>query len=260
MSQAAVATALCERCGEPLPEGARFCPNCGFPVAAPPAAERKTVTVIFTDLVGSTRLSARLDPELYRELIGAYYQVVTEELEALGGHAYNFAGDAVVGVFGIPQAHDDDAIRAVRAGLAIAERIGKVGERLRLPVPLRCRVGVNTGPVAIGSEAAERGLLFGAVVNAAARLQQSAELGSVVVGQTTWLLARDRVEFGERIEVEAEGFEEALPGWRVVGLSTGSTRRSIPFVDRRREPGRAGLRGHARGRAGAARPRRAGRP
>jgi len=235
VSQAAVATALCERCGEPLPDGARFCPNCGFPVAAPPAGERKTVTVVFTDLVGSTRLSAILDPELYREVLGAYYQVVTEEFEALHGRAYNFAGDAVVGVFGIPQAHDDDAIRAIRAGLAIADRIGKVGERLRLPVPLRCRVAVNTGPVAIGSEAAERGLLFGAVVNAAARLQQAAEPGTVVVGQTTWLLGQDRVDFGEPIHVEAKGFEETLPGWRVVGLAAGSTRRSIAFVDRRRE-------------------------
>jgi class 3 adenylate cyclase/tetratricopeptide (TPR) repeat protein len=225
----------CERCGEPLPAGARFCPSCGFPVAAPPIAERKIVTVVFTDLVGSTRLSSTLDPELYREVIGAYYQVVTEELESLGGRAYNFAGDAVVGVFGIPQAHDDDAVRAIRAGLSIAERIGRVGERLKLPVPLRCRVGVNTGPVAIGSEAAERGLLFGAVVNAAARLQQAAEPAGVLVGETTWMLARDLVEFGERVDVEAKGFEAALAAWPVAGLASGSSRRSIPFVDRRRE-------------------------
>jgi class 3 adenylate cyclase/tetratricopeptide (TPR) repeat protein len=225
----------CERCGEPLPPGARFCPNCGFPVAAPPTAERKIVTVVFTDLVGSTRLSAMLDPELYREVLGAYYQVVTEELETFEGRAYNFAGDAVVGVFGIPAAHDDDAVRAIRAGLAIAERIGRLGERLRLPVPLRCRVGVNTGPVAIGSEAAERGLLFGAVVNAAARLQQAAAPGGILVGRTTWILAQAHVEFGDRADVEAKGFEESLSAWPVVGLSSASSRRSIPFVDRRRE-------------------------
>jgi class 3 adenylate cyclase/tetratricopeptide (TPR) repeat protein len=225
----------CERCGEILPPGARFCPNCGFPVAAPPIAERKIVTVVFSDLVGSTRLSAMLDPELYREVIGTYYQVVTEELEAFEGRAYNFAGDAVVGVFGIPIAHDDDAVRAIRAGLSIADRIGRVGERLRLPVPLRCRVGVNTGPVAIGSEAAERGLLFGAVVNAAARLQQAATPGGVLVGQTTYLLALAHVGFGDRADVEAKGFEDALPAWPVVGLSSGSARRSTPFVDRRRE-------------------------
>jgi class 3 adenylate cyclase/tetratricopeptide (TPR) repeat protein len=225
----------CERCNELLPPGARFCPNCGFPVAAPPAGERKIVTVVFADLVGSTRLSAVLDPELYREVIGAYYQVVTEELEAFEGRAYNFAGDAVVGVFGIPWAHDDDAVRAIRAALAIADRIGRVGERLRLPVPLRCRVGVNTGPVAIGSEAAERGLLFGAVVNASARLQQAATPGGVLVGETTWLLAKSHVEFGERVEIEAKGFEETLPAWPVLGLASGDARRAIPFVDRRRE-------------------------
>jgi class 3 adenylate cyclase/tetratricopeptide (TPR) repeat protein len=204
-------------------------------VAAPPIAERKIVTVVFSDLVGSTRLSSVLDPELYREVIGAYYQVVTEELEAFEGRAYNFAGDAVVGVFGIPLAHDDDAVRAIRSALSIADRIGRVGDRLRLPLPLRCRVGVNTGPVAIGSEAAERGLLFGAVVNAAARLQQAATPGGVLVGETTHLLAQAHVEFGERVEIEAKGFEDALPAWPVVGLSSGAARRSTAFVDRRRE-------------------------
>jgi len=193
------------------------------------------VTIVFTDLVGSTLLSARIDPERYREVLAIYYTTVAEELESLRGRAENFAGDAVVGVFGIPRAHDDDALRAIRAGLAIVERVGRVGESLALPVPLRCRVGVNTGPVAIGSEAAERGLLFGAVVNAAARLEQAAESGAVLVGETTRLLTEDSVEYGERREVEAKGFEQALPAWPVVALAPRSSRRTIPFVDRRRE-------------------------
>ena len=108
--------AVCERCGAPLPDGARFCPSCGFPVGAPPPEERKVVTVMFVDLVGSTELSSRIDPERYREVLAAYYRAVGEELESLRGRAVNLAGDAVVGVFGIPQAHDDDALRAVRAG------------------------------------------------------------------------------------------------------------------------------------------------
>ena len=193
------------------------------------------MTIVFTDLVGSTLLSARIDPERYREVLAIYYTTVAEELESLRGRAENFAGDAVVGVFGIPRAHDDDALRAIRAGLAIVERVGRVGESLALPVPLRCRVGVNTGPVAIGSEAAERGLLFGAVVNAAARLEQAAESGAVLVGETTRLLTEDSVEYGERREVEAKGFEQALPAWPVVALAPRSSRRTIPFVDRRRE-------------------------
>jgi class 3 adenylate cyclase/tetratricopeptide (TPR) repeat protein len=225
----------CERCGEPLPEGARFCPNCGFPVGAPPAEERKVVTVVFVDLVGSTRLSAQIDPERYREVIAAYYQVTTEEMESLRGRAYNFAGDAVVGVFGIPHAHDDDALRAIRAGLSIVERIGRLGEELGLPLRLRCRVGVNTGPVAVGTESADRGLLFGAVVNAAARLQQAAEPGSVIAGETTWVLTKDVVEYGARSDLDAKGFESGLAAWPVVALAPRSSRRTIPFVDRRRE-------------------------
>ncbi len=193
------------------------------------------VTVVFTDLVGSTRLSSAIDPEAYREVIAAYYQLVTEELAALGGQAYNFAGDAVVGVFGLPQTHADDAFRAVRAGLRVVERVGRIGGALGLPLALPVRVGVNTGPVAIGSEAAERGLLFGAVVNAAARLQQAADPDTVVVGETTWMLTRDVVEFGERRDVEAEGFDEALRLYAVTSLSARDKGRTIAFVDRRRE-------------------------
>src|SRR3989337_4107962 len=101
----AVSQATCDRCGAPLPEGARFCPSCGFPVGAPPPEERRVVTVVFVDLVGSTEPSARIDPERYREVITAYYRTVTDALESLRGRAHNFAGDAVVGVFGIPHAH-----------------------------------------------------------------------------------------------------------------------------------------------------------
>ncbi len=226
---------MCERCGSALPEDARFCPTCGFPVGAPPPEERKVVTVIFVDLVGSTKLSSQIDPERYREVLAAYYRTVAEELESLRGRAVNLAGDAVVGVFGIPHAHDDDALRAVRAGLALVDRIGRVGEALALPTSLRVRVGINTGPVAIGSEASERGLLFGATVNLAARLQQAAEPGDVVVAETSWLLTEDRVEYGPPRQIEAKGFDEGATAWPVVALARGSSRRTIPFVGRRRE-------------------------
>ncbi|MEW6059312.1 MAG: tetratricopeptide repeat protein [Actinomycetota bacterium] len=225
----------CGRCGAALPEGARFCPSCGFPVGAPAAEERKVVSVVFVDLVGSTRLSALIDAERYRDVLAAYYQAVAEELESLRGRSVNVAGDAVVGVFGLPQVHDDDALRAIRAGLSIAARVEKVGGALALPVSLRCRVAVTTGPVAVGVEAAERGLLSGAVVNAAARLQQATEPGTVIVGEVTRLLTQDAVEYGERKEVRAKGFDEALFGFPVVALAPRSSRRTIPFVDRRRE-------------------------
>lgn len=227
--------AICERCGEPIPAGAKFCPNCGLPTAAPPAEERKVVTVIFVDLVGSTQLSAQIDPERYREVISAYYRAVSEELESLRGRAYNFAGDAVVGVFGIPRTHDDDGLRAVRAGLALVERIERVGERLGLRVPLRIRVGINTGPVAIGSESSDRGLLFGAAVNLAARLQQAADPGTVLVAERSWLLTRAQVEYGEPRDVTAKGFDDVARAWPVVALAPGMTRRTIPLVNRKRE-------------------------
>lgn len=225
----------CERCGEPLPATAKFCPNCGYPVSAPPTQERKVVTVIFVDLVGSTQLSAQIDPERYREVAATYYREVSEELESLRGRAYNFAGDAVVGVFGIPTAHDDDAVRAVRAGLALIERLARVGERLGLPVPLRIRVGINTGPVAIGSEGQEQGLLFGATVNLAARLQQGADPNTVLVSERSWLLTQANVEYGEPREVTAKGFDDGAKGWPALSLAPGISRRTIPFVDRRRE-------------------------
>jgi class 3 adenylate cyclase/tetratricopeptide (TPR) repeat protein len=225
----------CERCGSALPKDARFCPSCGFPVGAPPPMERKVVTVIFVDLVGSTKLSAQVDPERYREVLAAYYRAIAQELESLRGRAVNFAGDAVVGVFGIPHAHDDDALRAVRAGLAVVERIGRVGADLGLPVPLQVRVGVNTGSVAIGAEASEQGLLFGATVNLAARVQQAAEQGDVLVAETSWLLTKDVVEYGPRREIRAKGFDDGAIAWPVVALAPRSSRRTIPFVDRRRE-------------------------
>jgi class 3 adenylate cyclase/tetratricopeptide (TPR) repeat protein len=218
-----------------LPGDVRFCPNCGFPAGSPAADERKVVSVVFADLVGSTRLSRLIDPERYREVLAAFYQAVGEELESLGGRVANVAGDAVVGVFGLPHLHDDDALRAVRAGISIAARVGELGNSLAPPVTLCCRVAVTTGPVAVGGEATEGGLLSGAVVNAAARLQQAAEPGTVIAGEITRLLTEDAVEYGERKDVLAKGFDEAMPGYPVVALAPRSSRRTIPFVDRRHE-------------------------
>jgi class 3 adenylate cyclase/tetratricopeptide (TPR) repeat protein len=230
-----VTETTCERCGEILPDRAKFCPNCGFPTATPPAEERKIVTVIFVDLVGSTQISSEIDPERYREVIAAYYREVSDELESLRGRAYNFAGDAVVGVFGIPTTHDDDALRAIRAGLALVGRVERLGERLGLPLPLRVRIGINTGSVAIGTEGSEQGLLFGATVNLAARLQQAADPASILVTDRTWLLTQAQVEYGERREVRAKGFDDVAIAWPVISLAPGTQRRTIPFVNRKRE-------------------------
>ncbi|MBI2236968.1 MAG: AAA family ATPase [Actinobacteria bacterium] len=227
--------ANCERCGAPLPPEARFCPSCGSPVGARQAEERKVVTALFADIAGSTELTAGLDPERSREVMAAFFREVTEELESLRGRAESFTGDAVLGVFGIPYAHDDDAVRAVRAALSIRDRIEHLREELGLSVPLRVRIGINTGPVAVGAGMVDRFHLAGAEVHLAARLQQAAQPGEVLVGETTRQLTMDAVEFGPMREIAAKGFEEEVHAWPILALSTRSSRRTIPLVDRRRE-------------------------
>jgi len=230
-----VSTQTCRNCGEPLPANARFCPNCGTPVLQGDVEERKVVTVVFVDLTASTELSALLDPERFRRVMSAYYAEVVEELESLRGRAENFAGDAVLGVFGVPTSRDDDALRAVRASLDIQQRVADLGERLRLPVPLRVRIGVNTGAVAVVADPSVRSVVLGAAVNLAARLQQAAEPGEILLGETTRHLVRQHVEVGPRRDVVAKGFEGTVRAWPVTGLSLRTARRTIPLVNRKRE-------------------------
>lgn len=230
-----MAVATCERCGADLPEDARFCPRCGAPVGALTTAERKVVTVLFADLADSTTLAARLDPERYREVISAFYELVSRELDALRGRAEKFVGDAAMAVFGVPQAHDDDALRAVRAALRIRDLISRLGHSLGLAVPLHVRIGINSGPVATGSGPSDQLLVSGGAVNAAVRLQQAGERGEILVGETTWHLTRHTVEYGPPRGIAGKGFDDEIQAWPVLSLSSLSTRRSIPLVGRRRE-------------------------
>src|SRR4249919_1841587 len=172
----------CPVCGHPLPPGARFCPNCGAVVATPLGTEeRKMVTVLFADLVDSTGLARRLDPERAREVLGRFYDATSEELYALRGTPEKFIGDAVMAVFGLPQTHEDDAVRAVRAGLAIRGRLRRLSQELGLDPPLEIHVGVEAGEAATGVGPSAQLLITGPVVNAAARLQAAAGPGEVLV-------------------------------------------------------------------------------
>jgi class 3 adenylate cyclase len=223
-------------CGLPLPEGARFCPNCG--AAAMPLVdteERKMVTVLFTDLVDSTALAQRLDAERAREILGRFFDAASEELMALRGRPEKFIGDAVMAVFGLPHVHEDDALRAVRAGLAIRERVHRLGESLDLDRPLGLRTGIETGEAAVGRAPTGQLLVTGAVVNTAARLQAAAQPGQVLVGRTTHQLTNANVSYSRPRRVRAKGFDASLEAFAVEDLTPRSARRTIPFVGRASE-------------------------
>jgi len=194
--------------------------------------ERKMVTVLFADIVDSTGLARRLDPERSRELLGAFFDAAAEELQALRGRPEKFIGDAVMAVFGLPQVHEDDALRAIRAGLAIRGRTRRLAAEAGLEEELQVRVGVESGEAATGVGPAGQLLVTGAVVNTAARLQTAALPGQVLAGATAHTLTTNKVSFGRRRRVKAKGFAEPLDAFPVEGLTTRSTRRTIPFVNR----------------------------
>ena len=191
--------------------------------------------MLFADLSASTELASRLDPERFRDVIARFYTMVSTEVESLRGRVEKFVGDAVMAVFGLPLAHEDDALRAVRAALIIRDRTVRLGTDVGLPVPLRVRVGVNSGPVATGSGPVDQFLVTGAPVNIASRLQEAANPGEVLVGQTTWQLTRQAVAFGERQTVRARGLTDEIAAWAVHTLSSRSSRRTIPLVGRHHE-------------------------
>ena len=192
------------------------------------------MTVVFVDLAGSTELAARLDPERFRDVLAAFHGMVTDVMTGLGGRAEGFIGDAVLGVFGVPALHDDDSLRGIRAALEVVSRAERLASRLGLRMPLELRIGVNTGPVAIGT-ATDRNLVIGAEVNIGARLQQAAAPGETLAGRTTHQLTAEAVEFGELRMVPAKGFDGDIEAWPVVRVTGGTSRASIPMVNRRRE-------------------------
>jgi class 3 adenylate cyclase/tetratricopeptide (TPR) repeat protein len=179
--------------------------------------ERRVVTILFADLAGSTALAERLDPEELRELQGELFELVNGEVERYGGTTEKFVGDAILAVFGIPQAHDDDPERAVRTALAVHARFGAFADsvRARHGADVGLRIGVNTGDVVAGREAAARGdlMVSGDAVNVAARLQQHAEPGSVLVGARTQFATSRSIQYERAPDVAAKGKAEPVPAW-----------------------------------------------
>src|SRR6266508_2271369 len=198
----------CPSCGYENAEGAKFCSECGAPLAPREAAreERKVVTVLFADLVGFTARAEALDPEEVRALQTPYWERIRSELERFGGTVEKFIGDAVMALFGAPTAHEDDPERAVRAALAIRDWAREEGE-------LEVRIGITTGEalVSLGArpEAGE-GMASGDVVNTASRLQDAAPENGILVDATTQRATQQTIEFGEAEPVEAKGKSEPV--------------------------------------------------
>jgi class 3 adenylate cyclase/tetratricopeptide (TPR) repeat protein len=236
---------ICARCGQGNPDGFRFCGACGAPLepeVPEPLEERKVVSILFCDLVGFTARSERTDPEDVRSILLGYHAASRREIERFGGTVEKFIGDAVMAVFGAPTAHEDDAERSVRAALRITEAIAEMNEG-RPGLDLSVRIGVNTGEavVAVGAKPdLGEGLVAGDVVNTAARLQQAAPAGAVVVGETTYRATRHIVDFEPLRSLALKGKAEPVAAWRAIaargrfGVDV-EQRASTPLVGRARE-------------------------
>ena len=220
---------ICASCGQENPAGQRFCGACGAVLIAEPSADvRKTVTVVFCDLVGSTALGERTDPEVLRDVMARYHAELRAILERHGGTVEKFVGDAAMAVFGLPQVHEDDALRAVRAAVEMRDAVATLG--------LEVRIGVNTGEVVAGTGET---LATGDAVNVAARLEQAAEAGEVLIGSVTERLVRDAVRTEAVEPLVLKGKQEPVVAFRVLGLvdEVPAFTRPIdaPFVGRRDE-------------------------
>jgi class 3 adenylate cyclase len=193
-------------------------------------AERRHVTVMFVDLVGSTALSARMDPEDLRTVIGAYYKCVAETVARFDGFVAKYMGDGVLVYFGYPVAHEDDAERAVRAGLALIDAVAS----LKAPEPLQVRIGVATGLVVVGDivgsgEAQERGIV-GETPNLAARLQGIAEPNTVVIAASTRGLLGNLFELQDLGPKELKGIAGMVAAFAPPNLSRAASRRCTRAV------------------------------
>jgi class 3 adenylate cyclase/tetratricopeptide (TPR) repeat protein len=229
---------ICPACGEENPPRFRLCGFCGTPLAAAPTAEvRKTVTILFSDVAGSTALGERLDPESLREVMGRYFAVMSAAIERHGGTVEKFIGDAVMAVFGLPQAHEDDALRAVRAALDMRAGLDELNADLerRYGVTMANRTGVNTGEVVTDEAAGNQRLATGDAVNVAARLEQAAPAMETLLGALTHALVRDAVEAAPVEPLELKGKSERVPAFRLVGLASRERTTATPLIGRNDE-------------------------
>src|SRR6266540_108201 len=235
---------VCPACGEPNPARASFCLACGTPLPSPEAAvrpARKTVTVVFTDVAETSGLGERLDPESLALVMASWFDHMRALFERHGGRVQKFVGDAVVAVFGIPAVNEDDALRAVRAAAELRASLGELNKELERDwgVRLHARSGVNTGEVVTGDPAIGDALVLGDAVNVAARLEQAAPPGEVLLGQPTFRLVRDAVQVEPVPPLHLKGKQAPVAAWRLLGVAPGAPgharRQDAPIVGREPE-------------------------
>lgn len=221
----------CRACGFDNVAAARFCGGCGRPLDSPPDAassgERRQLTVLMCDLVGSTALSQALDPEDLRDLLADYQQVCAEAVRRHDGHIAQYLGDGVLIYFGFPHAHEDDARRAVRCGLDILSAMDELNRGAARGTRLQVRAGAHTGRVvvgAVGSGARQENLAQGDTPNIAARVQATADPDSLVVSDATWRIVHGYFRAEPHGERELKGVAHPVRLWRVTGTSGAESR------------------------------------
>ena len=190
---------------------------------------RKIISALFCDLVGSTTLGEHHDPEVLRPILDGYFTEMRSAVEGHGGRVEKFIGDAVVAVFGLPNAHEDDALRAVRAAIEMQGRLQALNEAS--PIPLAVRIGITTGEVLVPGDGKQ---IIGDAMNTASRLQSGAEPGQVLIGEPTWRLVRDAVVADEVEPLQAKGKAEPVSAWRVLEVHPVVVGSETPLVGRDR--------------------------
>ncbi|MDQ3939916.1 MAG: AAA family ATPase, partial [Actinomycetota bacterium] len=227
----------CAQCGAALVPGGKFCAACGTPVSEEERRSEtiKLVTILFADVVGSTAMGERLAPEDTRAIIAEFFDAMSEEIRAEGGVVERLIGDAIMADFGVPVSREDDAVRAIRAALRMKERLELLNAGKGEDEHLQMRIGINTGEVSTGGSLGDQLLVMGDAVNVAARLEQAAEPGAIVIGARTARAVRGFFELRELELVAAKGKTDGVVAFLVEAEHEGPSPRgplSAPIVGR----------------------------
>lgn len=225
---------MCRACGGQLSTGDRFCPSCGAvaTVAETGPESRKNVVVLFIDLVGSTALGERLDPELLRNVLDRYYRVCSDRITEHGGLIEKYIGDAIMAVFGVPAAHEDDALRAVRAALSAVEDVRRLSRSREVKAELDVHCGVGSGEAAVITSPGAQLRIVGDTVNTTAHMQGAARPGEILVNAEAAQLVRGRIGLEELEPLYFKGRAEPERVWRVTSAAVAPPAPPTPMIGR----------------------------